>query len=54
MSEKNILICLIAFILGFLVSKMFSGNGFSIGVPLLNMEKYPGVARFINSLDSKI
>lgn len=31
MSEQNTLICLIAFILGFLVSKMFRGDGFSIG-----------------------
>ena len=31
MSEDSMLMCLIAFVLGFLVSRMMRGNGLSIG-----------------------
>jgi hypothetical protein len=31
MSEDDMLKCLIAFVLGFLVSRMFRGNGLAIG-----------------------
>lgn len=47
MSEQNTLICLIAFILGFLVSKMFRGDGFSIGCITTNDK--PG-SRILSSL----
>ena len=34
MDQNEMLMCLIAFILGYLVSRHMSGNGFSVGAPV--------------------
>ena len=63
MSEDSMLKCLIAFILGFLISRMMQGNGFNVGAdtgrqyprppPNLGCDKWCGMLMTSAKLSSR-
>ena len=53
MSEDSMLMCFIAFVLGYLVARMTSGNGLSVGGEYNRVQYRPTTCRdFIENLQS--